>query len=105
VNSKISFDVTDVFGMNEYSLMSFFVIAVLLSSYFLFTFTLLKTVSENEEEKFFSKRMLIPLVAFGIIYFLFRQHEQSISGMLLLILFSGSIVWVSVLNIHKKIRL
>ncbi len=105
MNSKISFDVNDLFGMNGYSLLSFFVIAVLLASYFLITFALLKAFFRDTSLKFFSKQMLFPLFVFGIISFLLRQQSQSLSDVLLLILFSGSVILVSLLNSQKKIRL
>ncbi len=105
MNSKISFDVNDLFGMNGYSLLSFSVIAVLLTSCFLITFALLKAFFGDVSLKPFSKRILIPLFAFGIISFLVRQQSQSLSDVLLLILFSGGVILISLANIHKKIRL
>ncbi len=104
LNSKISFDVSAVFELNEYSVLSFFVMAVLLSSYFLFTFSLLRIFFHEGARNFFSKWLLFPAAIILAICFLFVSKERFQGEWLLLILFSASLVCTGMLNINKKIR-
>ena len=75
VNSKISFDFSNIFAMNENSLLGVLVIALLLWTYFLLAFALLKRFFCNTGIKNFSVLMLVAIVIFVLVYFSLARSE------------------------------
>ncbi len=75
MNSKISFDVSNIFGINEYSLLGFLVIAVLLCSWFMIAFALLKRYFKGIPYKKFCLLLLISVSVFALTYLL-TQHSD-----------------------------
>ncbi len=77
VNSKISFDVGNLFGMNENSLLGFFVIAILLWSYFLVVFGLIKRFFHDAAITVFTGFVAVSLVLSALLFLLLSKLDWS----------------------------
>ncbi|MCX6290322.1 MAG: ATP-binding protein [Bacteroidetes bacterium] len=84
VNSKISFDVGNLFGMDGYSVVGFLVIAILLWSFFLIVFAFRQRLFMLIPVKTFLTELVIAATIFALIYFgLIRSEAPMFSPVLL----------------------
>ncbi len=106
VNSKISFDASNIFALNVYSITGFLVITVLLWSYGLVGLTLLKIFFHSADEKIFFRSLAFSLPVFLVIYLL--PGTPSLSLVTLVIALPVAMLFVLFKGFRKdekKIRL
>ncbi len=78
VNSKISFDISNIFGMNEYSFLGFLIIALLLWSWFLVTLALLKRFFSDAVSREFYIAVSVSFACVLVLYFTTFQNDASL---------------------------
>lgn len=77
LNSKISFDISNIFSLNEYSLSGMVVIAVLLCSYFLISLSLFRFISTGIDRKSLYLHVVVSFSFFTIIFLFASPRDWS----------------------------